>query len=292
MKPTRGIPLRRVFLCQSGGNVNPMPPDPARALRILRQVGVGAKEAVLATPQGVANETWLCGDWVLRISKDPEYLEDLHTESVAVPVAVEADLPTPDFLHISLCPTGDTPPFSVYHRVLGRPLSHTAHLADPAAFFRAYGAALRRMHHITEVPDRYGELDPAWDLDLEALAAAAQPLGLREMVMALAERAGTAPRVFVHQDLHADNVLVDGDERPVFIDWGDAGLGDPAADFRYLAPRHLPWVREGYGALEPELEARIRLHVLDQYLYAQRHQRSYGPLADASESEVVAFVRS
>lgn len=269
-----------------------MPPDPGRALRILRQVGVRAKEAVLATPQGVANETWLCGDWVLRISKDPEYLEDLHTESVAVPVAVGAGLPTPDFLHISLCPVGDTPPFSVYQRVSGQPLSLCTHLNDPAGFFRAYGAALRRMHSITEVADPLGYLDPPWELEIESLAAAAQPLGLRDEVLALAERAGTAPRVFVHQDLHADNVLVDEAERPVFIDWGDASLGDPAADFRYLAPRHQPWVREGYGEITPELEARIRLHVLDQWLYAQRHQRSYGPLADPSEAEVVAFLRS
>ncbi|GAB4123526.1 MAG: hypothetical protein Fur0036_09620 [Fimbriimonadaceae bacterium] len=269
-----------------------MPPDPARALRILRQVGVSAKDAVLATPQGVANETWLCGDWVLRISKDPEYLEDLHTESVAVPVAVGAGLPTPDLLHISLCPVGDTPPFSVYHRVHGQPLSGTGQLRNPAEFFRAYGAALRQMHSITEVADPQGYLDPPWELEIESLAAAAQPLGLREVVRALAERAGKAPRVFVHQDLHADNVLVDQAERPVFIDWGDAGLGDPAADFRYLAPCHLPWVREGYGEITPELEARIRLHVLDQYLYAQAHQRSYGPLADASEAEVVAFLRS
>ncbi len=269
-----------------------MPPDPVRALQILRQVGVRAREAVLATPQGVANETWLCGDWVLRISKDPEYLEDLHTESVAVPVAVGAGLPTPDFLHISLCPVGDTPPFSVYQRVQGRPLSGTEQLRNPAEFFRAYGEALRQMHSITEVLDRYGELDPPWELEIESLAIAAQPLGLREVVMALAERVGTAPRVFVHQDLHADNVLVDEAEQPVFIDWGDAGLGDPAADFRYIAPRHLPWVWEGYGPVDIGLEARVRLHVLDQWLYAQRHQRSYGPLADPSEAEVVAFLRS
>lgn len=269
-----------------------MAPDPARALQILRQVGVRAKEAILATPQGVANETWLCGDWVLRISKDPEYLEDLHTESVAVPVAVGAGLPTPDFLHISLCPVGDTPPFSVYQRVSGQPLSLCTHLNDPAGFFRAYGAALRRMHSITEVLDRYGELDPPWELDIESLAVAAQPLGLREVVLALAEQVGTAPRVFVHQDLHADNVLVDEAERPVFIDWGDAGLGDPAADFRYLAPRHLPWVWDGYGPVDTGLEARVRLHVLDQWLYAQRHQRSYGPWADCEENEIRAFLNS
>lgn len=269
-----------------------MPPDPARALRILRQVGIRAKESVLATPQGVANETWLCGEWVLRISKDPEYLEDLQTESVAVPVAVGAGLPTPDFLHISLCPVGETPPFSVYHRVHGQPLSQCTHLNDPAGFFRAYGVALRQMHSITEVHDPHGYLDPPWELDLEALAEAAQPLGLSEVVMALAERAGTAPRVFVHQDMHGDNVLVDEAERPVFIDWGDAGLGDPAADFRYLAPRHLPLVLEGYGPVDPDLEARIRLHVLDQWLYAKRHRRTYGPLADCDASEVQEFVRS
>lgn len=269
-----------------------MPPDSARALRILRQVGVRAKEAVLATPQGVANETWLCGEWVLRISKDPEYLEDLHTESVAVPVAVGAGLPTPDFLHISLCPVGDTPPFSVYQRVSGQPLSLCTHLDDPAGFFRAYGAALRRMHSINEVHDRYGELDPPWELEIESLAVAAKPLGLREVVMALAEQVATAPRVFVHQDLHADNVLVDEAERPVFIDWGDAGLGDPAADFRYLAPCHLPWVWEGYGEPTAELAARIRLHVLDQFLYAKKHGRTYGSMGDSDEGEVLAFLRS
>jgi aminoglycoside phosphotransferase (APT) family kinase protein len=61
-------------------------------------------------------------------------------------------------------------------------------------------------------------------------AFAADPT-LREVRLALADRRPeTARRVICHGDLHALNVMVDGDGRRTVIDWESAGIGSPACD--------------------------------------------------------------
>ncbi|MFZ4508446.1 MAG: phosphotransferase, partial [Fimbriimonas sp.] len=96
---------------------------PDVAVQILDSLGLSATEIVAATPQGIANQTWLCGEWVVRISKDPEYLEDLLTESVAAPAAVASGVRTPVPVHFCLQGQGSIPPFSVWQRVAGQTLS-------------------------------------------------------------------------------------------------------------------------------------------------------------------------
>ena len=250
--------------------------SPDQARRILDFLGLKADQFVLAEPQGVANDTWLCGYWVVRISKDAEYLEDLFTESVAAPAAFLAGVRSAEPIHFQMESLGDIPPFSVYRRVAGSPLSRVGEMKDPHAFFRAYGVELRKVHGIKEVEDPHQYLDEAWELEPESLLEAAAGFGLRDEVSRLLEYVQFDQARFVHQDLHADNVLVDEMGMPVFLDWGDAGFGDPAADFRYLPAAFLQVVLEGYVDSAPDLVSRIKLHIFDQYVYCQKMERSYG----------------
>lgn len=260
-------------------------------VQILENLGLESSEFVPAEPQGIANETWLCGDWVVRISKDPEYLEDLFTESVAAPVAFRAGVRSAEPLHFSLSPTGEIPPFSVYQRVQGRPLSRAVELAQAPRFFRAYGAELRKVHSIREVDDPKGYLDEPWELEAESLLRSAEDFGLKREVERLLPSLESLGRAFVHQDLHADNVLVDEEGLPVFLDWGDAGFGDPAADFRYLPAEYLPVVLEGYGVSDQALINRIRLHIFDQHVYCQKMARTYGRYGESSRESLSALLK-
>lgn len=67
----------------------------------------------------------------------------------------------------------------------------------------------------------------------------------------------------LHGDFSTEHVLVRGDQVLGVIDFGDAGLGDPAHDIAVLTlwhPEQLDLVLAGYQA-EPELEASIRSRI-------------------------------
>lgn len=46
--------------------------------------------------------------------------------------------------------------------------------------------------------------------------------------------APTSDRAFIHGDLGAEHIFVDGDRIAGIIDWGDAAIGDPAIDYGRL----------------------------------------------------------
>lgn len=261
------------------------------ANQILNGLGFSAKAVIAATPQGIANDTWLCDDWVVRISKDPEYLEDLFTESIAAAAAFAANVPTAEPLCFHLEAQDGIPPHSVYRRIHGQSLSGVERLSDPKRFFRLYGAALRVVHAITTVNDPNHYLDDPWELDHHEILIAAQEVGLAPVVRPLLDHDPVPPTTFVHQDLHADNVLVDEHEQPIFIDWGDAGFGDAAVDFRHVPARFLAYALEGYGEFQPQLLQRIQLHVFDQFVYAQNKQKRYGIYGDSDLDSLREFLR-
>ncbi len=264
---------------------------PSVAREALIKVGLDAPEIELAAPQGVANETYLCGRWVVKLSKDPEYLEDLRTESVAAPAVVAARVNTPKPIHFSLEPDGDLPPFSVWNRVQGQPLAARTSLKSPRRFFRQYGTALRKVHDIRKLDDPHGFLDDAWHVDLPQLVADSREFGLQSWVERLADRVTLYTPCFVHQDLHAENVLVDEADKPVFIDWGDAGMGDPAVDFRFIPPQFLTnALHRGYGPFPPGMDVRIALHMVEQFIYVQRHQRDYGVFGQTNPIQLVVMM--
>lgn len=235
------------------------PDDRETAKLILERHNLQFATLVEANPQGIANHTWIADEYILRVSKDAGFLEDLVTESVAVPALTALGFSTPTALHFSLESHFGLPPYSIYRRVRGTPLCRIDQLSDEPKFFASYGAQLRALHSAGPIADPLGLLDPAWELDLESLERCASRHGLEGLVKNLSQAVGTYVPCFVHQDLHAENVLVSSEEEPIFIDWGDAGFGDPAADFRYLPVRFLGHALDAYGQVEPEMKIRIAL---------------------------------
>lgn len=245
----------------------------------------------MAACQGVANATWICGAYVVRISKDPEYLSDLLTESVAAPYAYESGLPTPKPLAFSLSTVGDVPPYSVFEFAAGRTLSSCSQMSDAEQFFRLFGAHVRQIHDLSSVvPDPAGHLDDAWYLDTKQILAFADSRGWGKDAQKLIDRVGSVTKCFVHQDLHPSNVLVSPSNGPVWLDWGDAGIGDPAVDLRFVPARFLGSALEGYGTTSAGFVERVALHVLDQYSYSLERGISYGFFGDSTQSDVERVV--
>lgn len=253
-----------------------------QARQILESLGLPVDGLIFATRQGVANDTWLTPDYVVRISKDPEYLEDLFTESVAAPAAIRAGVSTPALVAMGL------PTHSVWKRVDGVTLADAFALTSPEAFFISYGRMLRTIHEVPCPSDPHGYLDEPWVIDLDELLLRADRAGYRDPIERLFARAEPAPkRCFVHQDLHAENVMVDTEESPVVLDWGDAGFGDPAVDFRFVPIPFLDHVLAGYCSDDPHLRARILIHQWDQHFYAEDLGRSYGRWGDSRPADLI-----
>lgn len=258
---------------------------------ILQDLSLTSEQITLAEIQGVANQTWLCDDVVVRISKAPQYLTDLFTESVAAPAAYSAGIPSPEPLAFCLEGRGDIPPYSVYRRVHGTPLSLTTNLANPEQFFTEYGKALRLMRdRLTDIEDPLGYLDEPWPLNPDPLTEVGEFLNIAPTIKHLIEIGLIEgdQLAFVHQDLHADNVIVSLSGTPVFIDWGDGGYGDASTDFRFVPARFLSQVLEAYGMTNKPFLARVILHQFEQLAYAIKNQRSYGVFGDSQLSEILA----
>ena len=79
---------------------------------------------------------------------------------------------------------------------------------------------------------------------------------------ALAARPHGGPKVWLHGDLHPDNVLVDAGRLVGVIDFGDLTGGDPATDLAsawlLFDPATADDVLGAYGDVDADLEARAR----------------------------------
>lgn len=259
----------------------------ARAHEILESLGLPSTGLTLATRQGVANHTWITAEHVVRISKDPEYLEDLFTESVAAPTARAAGVQTPALIHMALAPeVGE--PYSVWEFVPGRVLAEPDSVDDPVQFFASYGRMLRAIHRVPAPDDPNGYLDEAWLIEPEELLEAASRHQLNEPIVRLFDRVRPAAQgCFVHQDLHAENVIVGADHEPVVLDWGDAGIGDPAVDFRFIPARYLGTALGSYGEHDPGLRVRALIHQWDQFFAELESNGDYGPWGKSSLDELI-----
>lgn len=261
-----------------------------RALLVKHRLSAGrVRRAVV---QGIANDAWLAGEWVIRIGKDPDYEEDSFTESVAVSVARAAGVPTPELVVFDADRDLVGGVVTIYRRAVGRVLSRARRL-DAGPYFFELGRQLASLHAVAACPDPEGYLDEGWFADpLAGLGATEVPAGLLEVATPWAKRLADGPipaPVFAHQDLHPDNLLVDRLGLPVILDWGDAGWGEPACDFRFVPPRWLEDALAGYGR---DLDLRrVALHQLEQFVYAQVRRRSYGAFGDTTWPEVESLCR-
>ncbi|GGN38291.1 hypothetical protein GCM10010842_21020 [Deinococcus daejeonensis] len=238
-------------------------------------------------------------DVVLRVPM-PGDDADALTESVAVPAAVRAGLPTPELLVFDDSRTVLDAPVSVYAFAPGRSLDGLgwAH-GDPrlSRAWREAGRALAALHAGVEgAPDPHGRLkaitppDPA---RTRARVLTGERLGTAEADWAtglttrlLSENPPPAQPAFLHNDLHAGNLMVIGDGAvSALIDWGDAGWGDPALDLSYSGPLAVPDLLAGYheasGHADDALTLRVLAYTLDnatRYLARQPEAHENGDL--------------
>ena len=232
---------------------------------------------------GVVNAIYTVADAiVLRIPKDaPGTLADTLTESVAVPAAMAAGVRPPALLAFD--ETGDIVdvPFGAYERV------HAPHgWPGTSEGWRDLGRQLATVHHgVTACPDPDGRLDSPgrWcsaDQMMEALEGLVDDdlrrgleVAFRALEPAVRDFEADGPRRFLHDDIKDSNLLRGTDDEVHVIDWGDAGWGDAAIDFRNLPPDRTAEVLRGYRdlvATDDTFEERLRWDQLGAYARRRR----------------------
>jgi aminoglycoside phosphotransferase (APT) family kinase protein len=184
------------------------------------------------------------GDVFLKVDAD-QARTDAEVEAMA-----RAPVPTPEVLWRQ-------PPVLALAAVAGKALGHLGQpsAASPAAWAAA-GTTVRMLHDAPLPPwpgQSPAEIAPDLDGQCEWLVAnGVLPVGLvtRNRQVAEAALRPWTP-VFVHGDLQADHVFVEGDEVTGVIDWSEAGPGDALWDLATVTlghEEHLGDVLAGYGA--------------------------------------------
>lgn len=245
--------------------------------KVLARHGFTCTEAAPAAVQGAANDTWIAGDWVVRFLKDSQYESDAYTESVAVPAARAAGIPTPRLIILDDSKEIWPAVVTVYERWPGTPASQ-AELAP--TFGAEWGELIADVQNrIRNVPDPNRVLTRPGPWPTREALKDLEEAGYSGLApwRKWAERLETAwtghDQVFLHWDMKLDNLLVyDRGHLSAVLDWGDAGWGDPALDFGAIPPTILAPAVERYQTVRPTdetFEGRVLSEVasraLDQF---------------------------
>ena len=242
---------------------------------------------------GVVHALWALGrDFVLRVPKPEEMcLGDLRAEVAAIPVVRSAGVRTPTLIAFDDSREIIEVPYAIVERVHGTDLSQLAHddtrLPD---LFRQLGVQLATLH-TAPVPDpnpRF-RVPGTWDVDallVETVAAGMLDASAqRWFASVLAETDtgdATTRTCLLHNDVKPDNMMVNQRDELVLIDWGDAGIGDPAHDLAGLRAAAIARALVGYreivgDATDPTFEQRIVRLALSNSLAGLRRSPATGP---------------
>lgn len=194
----------------------------------------------------------------LLAAKEQRWLPELAPRlTLPVPVPVRVGRPCADYPWpwsvvpwLAGCP-GDRAPLTAPEDAalrlahFLRALHHQAPLDAPANPYRGVPLAQRAATVEARLCELSSEIDMARTRGVWNWASAAAPW--------------SAPRCWVHGDLHPANVLVAGGTLAAVIDFGDLCAGDPATDLAgawlLLPPSALPAFTATYG-VDAELERR------------------------------------
>jgi aminoglycoside phosphotransferase (APT) family kinase protein len=239
-----------------------------------------APESLVMIGDGTDHLAYLVdGELIVRFAREPDRaLRATRVEREAgllAAVAAISPLPVPEPV---LVVAGEG--CLAYRRLPGVPLLEVPEgerSAHARAVATALGRLLRELH--ATPPDRVSDLvepddfSPSQQLEEAAahvgVAADAIPVAHRRGVDAFLAQPPPAPaagRVFSHNDLGIEHVLVDPATGALtgIIDWSDAALVDPAYDFglilRDLGPDALDAALAAYGPVGGALRERVRFH--------------------------------
>lgn len=227
----------------------------------------------LAHP-GIVNQVFTTDSFVLRIPHRADFaLEDTGTERHILPL-VQSQVQTPALITFDSDRDILPVPFSIFSRIPAEPL-HRAKRVN----HQKIAEAIHQVHSL--------EIEPHPDLDehpipeLEEYLEVAKKFPEPEQHWIATWLSQLAPinelpyaESFIHGDLHEHNLLIDDNQNPWLIDWGDAGHGDPAIDFAVLPTDHFIPILAAYQKLaspDPTLSARVALH---QFLHHLRMAES------------------
>ena len=244
---------------------------------------------------GVVHALWALGrDFVLRVPKPEEMcVGDLRAEVAAIPVARAAAVRTPDLIAFDDSREILEVPYAIVERVHGNDLSRLApddaRLSD---LFRQLGAQLATLHTAPAPdPHQWFRVPGTWDVDallVETVAAGmldtnAQCWFARVLAETETESDPATRRAcFLHNDVKPDNMMVNERDELVLIDWGDAGIGDPAHDLAGLRAAAIAQALVGYREIvgpttDPTLEQRVVHLALSNALAGLRRSPATGP---------------
>ena len=241
--------------------------SPSELGAICDKHGLKAETVTEQPAMGVINTVYLVGDeLVLRVPRDIEAgITHTLAESVAAPTAYAAGVRTPRLILFDddrdILPV----PFTVYERANGASLavdrSPSAWVAD---VYTELGRDLARLHRaVDECDDPAGFLNQPSRIDPLPLIEALGRQGLvngssTELWLAQAfdelwpaVAASTSFRRFIHNDAQPSNVMAQAGAYSALIDWGEAGWGDPAFEFRHMPLTAVPYALAGYRQIAP-----------------------------------------
>ena len=236
---------------------------PAQLATIARRHGLGDVACARLPQIGVINAIYALGqDHVLRVPRDdPGTLAQFRTELVAAPLARAAGVRTPRLVAHGEPDELLALPYTLYERVHG----HTLGLLDwepttLAPLWRDLGRDLALLHAAPPVaglraggpgddPRALAEARAA-DGWITALEVRWLTAWLDRLAPALAAPIAPVP---IHADMQATNIMVAAEtlEYHALLDWGCAGLGDPAWDCFGLPLRAVPFMLAGHRAVAP-----------------------------------------
>jgi aminoglycoside phosphotransferase (APT) family kinase protein len=234
---------------------------------IAERHGLGVDTFVRLPQVGVINAIYALGDrYVLRVPREhPGTVEQARTEAVAAPVARAAGVRTPRLVVFDEAEDLLPVPYLICERVHGRTLGLLDwEPADVAPVWRELGRDLALLHTLELDVCLVGQLrfedggeDPrtlAEERAADGWFTALEVRWLTRWLDRLAAAATTPVSVrMVHLDVQATNIMVrlDSQDYLALLDWGCAGRGDPARDFRGFPMRAVPFVLEGHRSVAP-----------------------------------------